>query len=345
MTRFDNPLEFLLHTIPDQSYIFGSFATHLCFSHQFHKTNILSKECVKQFFDSESDIDLFVQYQDLKRVTDMLELVGKIEVLLDNARINDDEYGKYITKVIWSVDDYRPIPIDFVHTINNLVVDFTCNNWMVTKFITTSNISLYDGNEKISTKVSWILKCRVEFVSHNPLLNPSLLAIICYSDTISKKINLMLPVKQIKKRIPKLVARTYKLLKNKFTFTDDEMITGFPVPIRRFKLVSDYNNDCPICLKKCDDNSVVMDCSHTMHANCMQEYCVMKISETSHGTIDCPLCRQLSTFMKIKENSKEIIVHPKQLFSFLRLFATVLSYFVFYYSYSLIQFINNCIFL
>jgi hypothetical protein len=286
-SRFDNPLELLLYAIPFNCYIFGSFVRHLCFDHSFHKTHKLSKECIESFLKSDSDIDLYIPTDEAIHVINILQIFGDVMHMNNNT---DNTPGFEITKISWMPANCKTIDIDIIHNHGTDIVDFTANNWMLQKIKSNSN-------------GKWVLKCRVQQFPNHPHLDGSAITTICFEDTLSKKINFVCN----QHNIPKLVARTYKLLKKNFTFMENEMLEKFPVPVNRFKLKGRNKDgeECPICRESVDDKCAVLDCGHCMHPHCMQDYCVVKMAasypfgiseEASNGLLECPMCRKHSSF-------------------------------------------------
>ncbi len=66
------------------------------------------------------------------------------------------------------------------------------------------------------------------------------------------------------------------------------------VPLSKFKNISfvnpKSNEICSICLKKLQKHTIVLQCKHRFHNNCMNEW-----SNKCKGQVTCPYCRALAT--------------------------------------------------
>jgi hypothetical protein len=297
-SKLKNPLELFLNICPINVHIFGSFATWLGFTIKFHQNDNLKipQDKANEFLKSGSDIDISIQnHQDeIPKLIKIMELFGDV--------IKTEEEG--ITKLEWNCKNFPILNIDVVHIYNTESVDFTVNNWVMTK----------------SKDYKWDLHCRVTFVRHKPGLTEQNILEICTEDTLNKKINLMIsPEREISQR-PKIVARTYKLLNRGYTFCE-KMITPMIVDVNRFKKkhLPNIDSECPLCLEIYDDNFAVLDCGHALHPTCMQKYFVTLHKDDNPNIIvprvysrygdpvpiknqvapkfRCPLCRHDSTFL------------------------------------------------
>jgi hypothetical protein len=297
--KFKNPLELFLNIFPINGHIFGSFAVWLGFNIKFHQNDDLKipQDKAIQFLKSGSDIDASIQnYQDeIPKLIKIMKLFGDVIII--------EEEG--ITKLEWECKNFPTLSIDIVHIYNTESVDFTVNNWVMTK----------------SKDYKWDPHCRVTFVRHKPELTDQNILEICTEDILNKKINLMIsPEREISQR-PKIVARTYKLLNRGYTFRE-KMITPMIIKIDRFQKKHLHNNDleCPLCLELYENNLAVLDCGHALHPTCMQKYFVtlhkddaqnlnivgprvysrymdpIPIKNQVAPKFRCPLCRHDSTF-------------------------------------------------
>lgn len=296
-SRFQNLIGLFLHIFPKNGRIFGSFASWLGFEVKIQYQNYddlqFDQDKVDKFLKSGSDIDisLYDHTNDIQNLVNMMNMFG-------NVAIHEQDC---ITKLEWKCSDYPTLYIDIVHIYNTDSVDFTVNNWVVTKL-----------------DEQWKLDCRVKYLKHRPELTEQNIIDICTDDFLNKKINLMIsPEKEISQR-PKIVARTYKLLNKNFTFGEN-MITTMVVSKERYHKEYKYNTDdeCPLCLEPYDNNMVVLDCGHGLHPICMQDFFVSTCKEnlkkngiiipisiyTNSGygkeapSFRCPICRYESNFL------------------------------------------------
>ncbi len=298
ISKFQNPIELFLHIFPKGGNIFGSCASWLGFDIQLHKNNNIKipQDKAKEFLKFGSDIDVsLVNY-----IMEIPEMIQFMELFGDVITLNEEG----ITKIEWKCKNYPALNIDIVHFYNKDSVDFTVNNWVITKF---------DSNK-------WNLDCRVKFSRNKPDLTDKNIYDICYTDTINKKINLMIsPEKELSQR-PKIVARTYKLLNKGYTF-NEVMITKMIVPKERYEKNHKHesNDECPFCLEEYNNNIAVLDCGHGLHPSCMQKIFVTLHKEDSRieninmprsryfdslpiknqeaPKFRCPMCRHDSIFL------------------------------------------------
>ena len=72
---------------------------------------------------------------------------------------------------------------------------------------------------------------------------------------------------------------------------------------------------CSICYETCDLITVITECNHAFHINCLSKYIISKFDGCRYITIDCPICRRK---LYTKDILKEYTKYLHELISYIR---------------------------
>jgi hypothetical protein len=279
----ESPIEAFFEFFPPEGYIYGSFARFL-YKSKFHQNQEPKKLKMEEFLNLGSDIDMYLENKiGGEYIIKMMKLFGKVDVTNLNGDFNTMRNTIVQNRIIWDVDGFLPLQFD-MNYFESDVCDFTINNFKFHKTI----------HENTST---WHVNCRVNTFSNDPHKNETDVLVTCVEDIYEKKINCMLPPNKNMNK-PLIVARTYRLLNNGYSF-DHDKIDALNMNTSRFDLEPiNTNNECYVCSELLEDDLAVLDCKHAIHSNCLKKISKGNTNRNRNRIRDlgikCGLCDKFS---------------------------------------------------
>ena len=89
-----------------------------------------------------------------------------------------------------------------------------------------------------------------------------------------------------------------KLFKNQIN-PNEYILNVIKFKHKKSNTVEDKDINCSICIEKNNNNSIILECKHVFHFNCIRNW--IKKCKNDNIQITCPLCKNIIKINKYKE--------------------------------------------